>query len=465
MPEPGPQPPRRTTFEVPDWQPDFRTSNIPIDQPGAIAPSIRPNTWKETVGDWTHDTMAALAGTLPGWLGDKLGLVGWGEQARRLEDARLHAEPLYGDAGAPVRGIRAFHGSPYDFDRFDISKIGTGQGAQTYGHGLYFAEAEPVAAGYRSSLSSGLAIPDDILARYFKPGEIVKGYGGRDRVLEFRPAASPGGRWEVRVQRVDASGNVLERDPISGLPERPRAHATSPSWDDVRDAFELRNQRARARGLPEPEPPWAPGRSYEVRLNVDPDQLLHFDKPFAEQSPHVQDALTRLGVTPGDPALHSPLRAETGADLYRQLANRFNDPNAWVAKHEPAARASAALDEAGVPGHRYYDQFSRNRIPGDPAYLQERVAEAQQALDAYRMGGVNQSGARIDALKTDLAYWQQELAKKYTPPTHNIVMYHDKLVDIMRKYGILPPLVAGGALSALTSGTDSDHVGTPPPVR
>src|SRR5262245_8120346 len=38
------------------------------------------------------------------------------------------------------KGIRAYHGSPYDFERFDLGKIGTGEGAQAYGHGLYFAE-------------------------------------------------------------------------------------------------------------------------------------------------------------------------------------------------------------------------------------------------------------------------------------------------------------------------------------
>ena len=38
---------------------------------------------------------------------------------------------------AAAQGIRAFHGSPHDFDAFDLSKIGTGEGAQAYGHGLY----------------------------------------------------------------------------------------------------------------------------------------------------------------------------------------------------------------------------------------------------------------------------------------------------------------------------------------
>src|SRR5258705_5449124 len=50
-------------------------------------------------------------------------------------------------------GIKAYHGSPHDFDRFDASKIGTGEGAQSYGHGLYFAENEGIARGYRNKLS------------------------------------------------------------------------------------------------------------------------------------------------------------------------------------------------------------------------------------------------------------------------------------------------------------------------
>jgi hypothetical protein len=36
--------------------------------------------------------------------------------------------------------IRTFHSSPYDFERFDPSKIGTGQGSASYGVGHYLAE-------------------------------------------------------------------------------------------------------------------------------------------------------------------------------------------------------------------------------------------------------------------------------------------------------------------------------------
>jgi ADP-Ribosyltransferase in polyvalent proteins len=51
--------------------------------------------------------------------------------------------------------IKAYHGSPHDFERFDLSKIGTGEGAQAYGHGLYFAENPKVAEEYRRALAGG----------------------------------------------------------------------------------------------------------------------------------------------------------------------------------------------------------------------------------------------------------------------------------------------------------------------
>lgn len=36
----------------------------------------------------------------------------------------------------------AWHGTPHDFDEFKLNKIGTGEGAQAYGWGLYFAYCE-----------------------------------------------------------------------------------------------------------------------------------------------------------------------------------------------------------------------------------------------------------------------------------------------------------------------------------
>lgn len=47
----------------------------------------------------------------------------------------------------------AYHGSPYRFDKFNLQAVGTGEGAQVHGWGLYFALDRDVAEGYKDRLS------------------------------------------------------------------------------------------------------------------------------------------------------------------------------------------------------------------------------------------------------------------------------------------------------------------------
>lgn len=48
-----------------------------------------------------------------------------------------------------------YHGSPYEFDKFDTNKIGTGDGLTKFGHGLYFADDVNTAIFYAKELSKG----------------------------------------------------------------------------------------------------------------------------------------------------------------------------------------------------------------------------------------------------------------------------------------------------------------------
>jgi hypothetical protein len=59
------------------------------------------------------------------------------------------------NAGLLSPGIRAFHGSPYDFDRFSTGSIGTGEGSQLHGQGLYFTEDQNVARQYKNKPRKG----------------------------------------------------------------------------------------------------------------------------------------------------------------------------------------------------------------------------------------------------------------------------------------------------------------------
>ena len=53
----------------------------------------------------------------------------------------------------PQTGAVVWHGSPHKFDKFDSAKIGTGEGNQAYGHGLYLADSPDVAKGYATNLA------------------------------------------------------------------------------------------------------------------------------------------------------------------------------------------------------------------------------------------------------------------------------------------------------------------------
>lgn len=55
------------------------------------------------------------------------------------------------DLAAGFAAPTVYHGSPHMFDAFDPERIGTGEGAQTYGHGLYFSENPKVAESYRQN--------------------------------------------------------------------------------------------------------------------------------------------------------------------------------------------------------------------------------------------------------------------------------------------------------------------------
>lgn len=60
---------------------------------------------------------------------------------------------LLADAYNPM-GLTVFHGSPAKFNKFDPTKIGTGEGAQAYGYGHYVAESPEVAKQYKETLKS-----------------------------------------------------------------------------------------------------------------------------------------------------------------------------------------------------------------------------------------------------------------------------------------------------------------------
>lgn len=268
------------------------------------------------------------------------------------EDVRPHLQDIFARAQRRLAAIKAHHGTPHKIvGRFTTDKIGTGEGAQVYGWGLYFAENEKVAENYARTLSANMSPSEEQLRAYFKPGEIVSGYGGHDRVRAFN---WNGGNWRVEVESVQrkADGSWETDGP-------PRTHFTSPSAKDLR-----------SRGIE-----GASGRKYTVTLNVKPEELLDWDKPIIEQSSKVIAALAKAkekldrAQTLFDPT--APKAAGQGFynALSRSLGIPIQDTASWTQVTSQVFRgdemigsdknASEYLRSLGIKGIRYADQGSR----------------------------------------------------------------------------------------------------------
>lgn len=239
--------------------------------------------------------------------------------------------------------IRAYHGSPYDFDKFDASKIGTGEGAQAYGHGLYFAGNEGVARTYRDELSRASFIIDGAKTPWTESTMDDLGVRPRARVT-LRMAIRDG------------------KDPVERLQQAQSIHgAFSAPWNEYQDAIELLRG---AKGKLGPNK----GRMYEVEIGHPEESLLDWDAPMSQQPRSVQRAF-------GDMAMDMP---GDGRRVYQDIATRrgeeFDDDMTGTLANISASRE--LLDE-GIPGIRYLDAGSRRAGEGTRNYVIFPGAEDQ----------------------------------------------------------------------------------------
>src|SRR3954469_3454846 len=83
--------------------------------------------------------------------------------------ANAGAAPVMRGPLSAQQGAITWHGSPHQFDAFDSSKIGSGDGKQTYGHGLYLADNPEVSKLYMNTGAPGgnlykVDLPDEHIA-------------------------------------------------------------------------------------------------------------------------------------------------------------------------------------------------------------------------------------------------------------------------------------------------------------
>lgn len=277
--------------------------------------------------------------------------------AKEIEAARLARVVEQGAEGAAPK-ILAYHGSPHTFDAFSSHAIGTGEGNQAYGHGLYFAENEDVAKGYRNALSGTLSLD----------GKPI--YANQQRVGTTGDGA-------VDAMLIDNGGDIDK-----ALADT-RYHLAPVGGGEKRMPEYTRRQLEALRGRVTSD---NGGSMYQVGINAHPDHFIDWDSPFEAQHPMVQDALTAAGFTPPAEYLAPQRRTIGGSGIGRELQNPSE---------------TQALAAQGVPGIKYLDGGSRaagdgtrNFVVFDPKNIDilKRYGISAVGLGALGAGAFGQQG-------------------------------------------------------------------------
>ena len=268
-------------------------------------------------------------------------------------------KPIMGGLNQIANKIRAYHGSPHKFDRFDISKIGTGEGNQSYGHGLYFAENPAVALDYQRHLAKpyfSVDASEDLSKKYGDDvlNVIEKTGGDKDEIEEtiwwLRSTAERDLK-EAGVSDVSQLASKYPGDYASSVSKRFKRA------DDLEAIIRSGDIKT-----------VYPGHLYEVDLKVPRERLINADEGWTYQPKEAMQVFDHyLKDEPWRQPEWAPRgrHQPSGLDEYFGLAARLsNKPIGSWTSPEARAKASNVLNEAGVPGIQYFDQGSRGAGTG-----------------------------------------------------------------------------------------------------
>ena len=310
-----------------------------------------------------------------------------------FEDAQIKAEN--GVAGAFAQ--RAWHGSPHIFDTFSTEHIGTGEGAQAHGWGLYFAADRGVAERYKkvltdrsasiNSILDELASSEiDVFSRYID----LDDYETFSREIE-RGAFSP---------KTNELLRALEENDWLGYdsPVRAIRQALSPSLSN----YEHTTRLDRAVEAFDGE-----GRVFEVEI---PDENEMLDENLLWGAGHnfelkqkIKDMIRDWNITNPDNPIYKYPDNPTGKDIYKAVAEVVGGSKA----------ASLWFNERGIKGITYDGlRDGRCYVVFDD--------KAIQTIDFYQRQ--NSQTTAEQKLQKDVVAWNKLIDELEAVPKQTVLM-------------------------------------------
>ena len=248
------------------------------------------------------------------------------------------------DASANIYNQSAWHGSPHVFDKFDLGAIGTGEGAQVHGWGLYFAQDKKIAEGYRDRLLQSLQSIDE-----FEPeNQIYSGKSLQAWLDEFerkKESLDPTSEDFITAQH---TCDLLEDTLAGEYPTRVYAEARMIGGYNKQALKWFKKHIADQEVRPV-------GALFEVNVPED-DVLLDEDKPLSQQPLPVRKAIWEFYKSRPDeyiaPNTPNDLGdGDTGERFYRDIV--FQMKREGFSESEAPRAASQLLNSLGIKGITY----------------------------------------------------------------------------------------------------------------
>lgn len=320
------------------------------------------------------------------------------------------------DAGhGLLEAMTLFHGTPHRFNKFDFSKIGSGEGAQAYGYGLYFAEDPKVAGHYKKALARGEVVGPD--GKTYPAG--LRGLPSEqmpyDEIAYDVSVYTDGAISEDAVQDALMTLVLADGDKKEAFRLAEQAFGFD-NMDEIKQAHDLLEIKT------------AKGHLYEVDIPDEyVDQMLDWDARLSEQPESVKSALANFELLGDLDVSNNP----TGKEIYEAMQYAYERAGMPIAHSKRVA--SDDLRHAGIPGIKFFDGSSRYSAKGRGP-VTERAARLMNENGSYA------ETARI--LKQEFPYLSDDvLTPEYlkktldNKATRNIVAFSDDIVEIKKRNG------------------------------
>ena len=331
-------------------------------------------------------------------------------------------------------GIFAFHGSPGNFDEFKLSKINTGEGAQAFGYGLYFTDSKDIAKFYKDSISYQKGIEGQSLTYDGKIVDVrdmqnlnvglrkVMGALSDAIPMNYPIKKDPEGLVKKTVKSLAKKYRQQIKDLRSG--EMGDFTDSTGFSNNERSALDLEKQLNEIEKVDLSKVGELDPKTYEVKINAVMDDLINYDIPLGQQSDNIKNILNKM---------KSEVTVDDGINL-------GIDPFDYGGSEKKAIEATKNLlfgkDEDVV------------RFLNNWAAIRGEQATGEKLLAKY--------GAKGIVYKAD-----QGVGARNVPETgkNNYVIFDDKIIDIMAKYGIVGAI----GVSAMQRGSGASEGDILPP--